>query len=73
MVVLLLAGLLSAFFWLGYWTSEVTSRALVVNDQDLPVMVLGIGRISQLLADPSFYTKAPVRHPRCEWYAFLRT
>ena len=27
MVVLLLAGLLSAFFWLGYWTSEVTSRA----------------------------------------------
>ena len=27
MVVLLLAGLLSGFFWLGYWTSEMTSRA----------------------------------------------
>ena len=26
MVVLLLAGLLSGFFWLGYWTSELTSR-----------------------------------------------
>ena len=26
MVVLVLACLLSGFFWLGYWTSELTSR-----------------------------------------------
>ena len=26
LLVAVLAGLLSAFFWLGYWTSELTSR-----------------------------------------------